>query len=185
MPYMDSREKIEATDVATLKVIRYPDPRLKEVCTPIDAVDGSVIVLAQRMSELMFAANGVGLAAPQVGVTVRLFIASPTFNADDLHVYINPKIVEKSGAANEEEGCLSFPNIFCKVKRAAKVTVEALGLDGLPFTRTVEGLHARIVQHENDHLDGVLLSDRMGSVARLAKRHALQTLEQEYADAVT
>jgi peptide deformylase len=182
MHQMNAREKIQAVDAATLQVICYPDPRLKEICTPIDEVDADVIALVHRMAELMFAANGVGLAASQVGVTVRLFIASPTFDADDLHVYINPRIVEKTGAANEEEGCLSFPNIFCKVKRAAKVTVEALGLDGQSFTRTVEGLHARIVQHENDHLDGILLADRMGSVAKLAKRHALQSLEKEYAD---
>jgi peptide deformylase len=179
---MNARKKIEAIDVTTLKVIRYPDPRLKETCAPIEVVDENVIALVHRMAELMFAANGVGLAASQVGVTVRLFIASPTFDSDDLHVYINPRITEKTGAVNDEEGCLSFPNIFCKVKRAAKVTVEALNLDGKPFTQTVEGLHARIVQHENDHLDGVLLADRMGSVAKIAKRHALQTLEQEYAD---
>jgi peptide deformylase len=182
MEQMDAREKIQAVDLDTLKVIRYPDPRLKESCTPIDVIDERVAALAHRMAELMFASNGVGLAASQVGVTVRLFIASPTFNSDDLHVYINPKIVEKSGSLNEEEGCLSFPNIFCKVKRSAKVTVEALGLDGKSFTQTVEALHARIVQHENDHLEGVLLADRMGSVAKLAKRHALQTLEQEYLD---
>jgi peptide deformylase len=179
---MNAREKIQAVDLTDLHVIHYPDPRLKEVCTPIDEIDATVAALAQRMSELMFAANGVGLAAAQVGVTVCLFIASPTFDKDDLHVYINPNIVEKSGAVNDEEGCLSFPNIFCKVKRAAKVTVEAIGLDGQPFTQTVEGLHARIIQHENDHLDGILLADRMGSVAKLAKRHALQSLEQEYAD---
>ncbi|MBN1943995.1 MAG: peptide deformylase [Phycisphaerae bacterium] len=179
---MNSREKIEAVNVKTLRVIRYPDPRLKEVCTPLDEVDGKTAELVQKMAERMFTANGVGLAAPQVGVTVRLFIASPTFNPDDLHVYINPNIVQVEGSLNEEEGCLSFPNIFCRVKRAGRVTVEALGLDGKPFTQTVEGLHARIVQHENDHLDGILLSDRMGSVAKLAKRHALQSLEKDYTE---
>ncbi|MBN1554558.1 MAG: peptide deformylase [Phycisphaerae bacterium] len=182
MRYMNAREKIQAIDVKTLEVIHYPDPRLKEVCTPLEVVDDSVRALAHKMAELMFTANGVGLAAPQVGVTVRMFIASPSFSPEDLYAYINPRIVETSGTLSEEEGCLSFPNIFCKIKRAGRVTVEAIGLDGQPFTRTVEGLHARIIQHENDHLDGILLSDRMGSVAKLAKRHALQSLEKQYAD---
>lgn len=179
---MNAREKIQSVDVETLRIIRYPDPRLKESCTPIEEVDDSVTALTNKMARLMFASNGVGLAAAQVGVTVRLFLASPTFDENDLHVYINPKIVEKHGSINDEEGCLSFPNIFCRIKRAEKVTVEALGLDGKPFTQTVEGLHARILQHENDHLEGILLADRMGSVAKLAKRRALQSLEQQYAE---
>jgi peptide deformylase len=179
---MNAREKIQAVDVESLQIVRYPDPRLKEVCTPIEEIDESVTALADRMARVMFTSNGVGLAASQVGVTVRLFVASPTFDENDLHVYINPKIVDKNGSANDEEGCLSFPNIFCKVKRAAKVTVEAIGLDGKHFTETVEGLHARIIQHENDHLDGILLADRMGSVAKLAKRNALHALEEEYAE---
>ena len=86
----------------------------------------------------------------------------------------------RSGLANEEEGCLSFPSIFCRIKRFRRVMVEALNLDGEPFTQTVEDLHARIIQHENDHLEGILLSDRMGSVAKLAKRRALQELESQY-----
>lgn len=179
---MNAREKIAAADLSSLRVIRYPDPRLKEVCTPVDVVEETVAALVRRMAERMFAANGVGLAAPQVGVTVRLFLASPMFLPDDLHIYINPKIVRREGVVSEEEGCLSFPGIFCKVKRAERVTVEALDLDGKPFTQTVEGLHARIIQHENDHLDGILLADRMSTVARLAKRHALQLLEQDYAE---
>ncbi len=178
---MNSREKIAAVPLDTLKVIPYPDPRLKEVCTPIDEVDDAVRALAEKMAELMFAARGVGLAAPQVGVSVRMFLASPTFQPGDLHVYINPTILAHEGVAHEEEGCLSFPNIFCKIKRYAQVTVEATDLSGRRFTQTCDGLHARIVQHENDHLEGVLLADRMGSVAKLTHRKALRQLEEEYA----
>jgi peptide deformylase len=179
---MTAKERIRAADLNSLVVLRYPDPRLKEPCAPIECVDGDVAALAEKMRDLMLASNGVGLAAPQVGVPVRLFVASPTFQAADFHVYINPRIVEGEGALHEEEGCLSFPGIFCKVKRYATVTIEARDRTGRVFTQTLSGLHARIVQHENDHLDGILLSDRMGSVARLAKRRSLRQLEDQFAE---
>jgi peptide deformylase len=177
---MTAEEKIRAADLPSLQVVHYPDPRLKEICTGIEGVDDSVRALIDRMFELMFASNGVGLAAPQVGVTVRLFVASPTFQQEDRRVYINPRIITTDGGQEGEEGCLSFPGIFCKVKRARSVTVEALDYHGEPFTETVEQLHARIIQHEGDHLDGVLLADRMGSVAKLANRKALTALESSY-----
>ncbi len=177
---MKSNEKIISADIETLKVIRYPDPRLMEICTPVDTVDEKVRALVEKMADLMFESNGVGLAAPQVGITVRLFIGSPTFEREDLHVYINPKIIEMEGADVCEEGCLSFPGIFSKIKRYAKVTIEATGLDGLVFTQTCQGLHARLCQHESDHLEGKLLVDRMGTVSKMGHRKALQTLVDEF-----
>ncbi|MCD4825153.1 MAG: peptide deformylase [Phycisphaerae bacterium] len=178
---MTAVEKIAAADLAALSIIKYPDPRLREMCTPIEAVDRDLLMLVGRMSELMFANRGVGLAASQVGVTVRLFLASPNFDPDDLHVYINPRILSGEGSASDEEGCLSFPGIFCKIKRRQKVVIEAIGLDGQVFQHTAEDLHARICQHELDHLDGQLLVDRMGSVARLAHRKSLAALEEQFA----
>jgi peptide deformylase len=178
---MDAREKISAADIESLQVIHYPDPRLMENCSPIETVDDEIRALAGRMRDLMFEAKGVGLAAPQVGVTVRMFLASPEFRPDETFVYINPEIVRTEGAMDGEEGCLSFPGIFCKVKRSAIITVRALGLDGEPFEQTLTELHSRIVQHENDHLDGRLLVHRMGSVAKLANRKALRSLEEEFA----
>ncbi len=180
MTYMDSQEKIRQADLETLKIIHYPDPRLKEMASPIDEVDDAVRQLATKMTDLMFAARGVGLAAPQVGVTVRLFLATPSFDRDDLHVYINPEIVRKDGSEEGEEGCLSFPDIYCKVKRAESIVIRATNLQGEVFEQELEELHARICQHENDHLDGVLLADRMSTVAKLANRKALRTLEAEY-----
>lgn len=177
---MESHEKIAQVDLDALKIIHYPDPRLKEMCTPITTVDDRVRDLATRMIDLMFAARGVGLAAPQVGVTVRMFLASPTFDREDLHVYINPEILEKEGTQDGEEGCLSFPDIFCKVKRAESVVIRATNLDGEVFEQEVDDLHARICQHENDHLDGILLADRMSTVAKLANRKALRGLEEQY-----
>ena len=178
---MDSKEKIRATDPQMLEVIRYPDPRLREVCTPIEEVDEDIRTLVRRMFALMFESHGVGLAASQVGVTVRLFVASLTSEPDDRHVYINPRILLAEGTQNAEEGCLSFPTIFCKIKRNQTVTVEATDMNGQRFRQTCDELHSRIIQHENDHLDGLLLVDRMGSVARLSHRKALQVLEERFA----
>jgi peptide deformylase len=180
---MTAKEKITTACDAldALEIIRYPDPRLKELCSPIETVDDDVRRLIDRMTDLMFDSKGVGLAAPQVGVSVRLFLASPSFRDDDLHVYINPAIVDSDGQATDEEGCLSFPQIFTKVKRARRVTIEALDRDGQRFTQDLEDLHARIAQHEGDHLDGVLLVDRMGSVAKMGHRKALAALEELYA----
>jgi len=177
---MDSSEKIKLADLSTLAVVKYPDPRLKEVCTPIEAIDEPLVMLVHKMWEVMLESRGVGLAAPQVGVTVRLFAASPSFSPDDLQVYINPKIVEASGTLEEEEGCLSFPQIYAKVKRSATVTVEAADLEGNIFQETCCDLHARIIQHELDHLDGRLLVDRMGTVAKLANRRGLKELEAQF-----
>ncbi len=174
MGLVESIEKIRQADLSSLEIIHYGDPRLKEICTPLEEVDDSVGALVERMFELMFASRGVGLAGPQVGVTVRLFIASPTFQQDDRHVCINPEIVW-------EEGCLSFPGISCKIKRRNIVTVRALGLKGEQFKQTREELAARIFQHEIDHLDGKLLVDRMGSIAKLTHRRALKELQQRYA----
>ena len=107
--------------------------------------------------------------------------ASPTFQQDDRHVCINPEIVWGEGWQNEEEGCLSFPGISCKIKRRNIVTVRALDLKGEQFEQTREELAARIFQHEIDHLDGRLLVDRMGSVAKLTHRRAVKALQHRYA----
>ena len=177
---MDSSEKIRLADLASLQVVKYPDPRLREICTPVETIDEPLIRLVERMWQLMLDSRGVGLAAPQVSVTVRLFAASPSFSPEDLKVYINPRIVEASGTVDEEEGCLSFPQIFTKVKRNATVILEALDLEGNTFQETCSDLHSRIIQHEIDHLDGRLLVDRMGTVAKLANRRALKELEAQF-----
>ena len=177
---MTSKEKIQTADISSLTVIHYPADPLRETATPIEEINGDIVALAKKMFELMLELKGVGLAASQVGVTVRMFCASPTFSPDDIHVYINPRIISVEGTVVEEEGCLSFPGIFCKVKRAQTVTISATGLDGKEFTQTVEGLHARICLHENDHLDGIVLLDKMGSVAKLANRKAIKALKEKY-----
>ena len=182
MERMNSEEKIKQADLRSLGIIHYPAPRLAEPATPISQFNEGLSRLAERMFELMFAARGVGLAAPQVGLAVRLFVASPTFDLNDRQVYINPQITHPEGTQEGEEGCLSFPGISCKVKRKKIATIRALGLNGSEFERTDEDLAARIFQHETDHLDGRLLVHRMGSVARLTNRRALKKLEEDYAN---
>ena len=178
---MSSAEKIAAADLPGLKVIHYPDPRLRETCEPVESVDEATRALVERMFELMFASRGVGLAAPQVGVTVRLLVASPTFEEHDRIALINPRIVAEDGWEDMEEGCLSFPGVYCKIKRRQTITVESLGLGGETTTQELEGFAARIVQHEMDHLDGRLLVDRMSQIAKLANRKILKQLEADLA----
>ena len=177
---MEPNAKIRQVDLAKLKVIHYPDPRLSQISTPVDVVDDGVRALAARMFELMFAAKGVGLAAPQVGITVRMFVASPTFDPADQRVYINPQLVQLEGEQEAEEGCLSLPDINAKIKRASFAVIRALNLQGEPFEETGEELVARVFQHEYDHIDGRLLIDRMGSVAKIANRRAIKSLEEDF-----
>ncbi len=180
---MSQDEKIAGLDVSKLRLIYYPDPRLQEICEPVrDPSAPGLRRLIERMWELILKHKGVGLAGPQVGVTVRLFVTSPTSQTNDLHAYINPRIISAEGSQEEPEGCLSFPGITCPIKRANIVTVEATRTDGQLFRETAEGLSARIIQHECDHLDGRLLVDRMGSVAKLTNRGALKQLEAEFAE---
>lgn len=186
MELMSSNAKIAEADLASLVVIKYPDPRLMQPSTPLGAgeIDDSVRALAQRMFVLMAEHRGVGLAAPQVGINVRMFVACPTGEDEDRRVYINPRITFVDGAQEEEEGCLSLPNVTCKIKRYLKATIAALDEMGHPFEEQGEGLVARIYQHETDHLDGRLLIDRMGSVAKLANRRSIKQLEEDFADRV-
>ena len=181
---MSPNEEIRAVSLPELKIVRYPDPRLRQECAPVeDPADPAIAALVERMFELMFAHRGVGLAAPQVGLGVRIFIASPEFEATDRHVYVNPRIMAVEDFQEGDEGCLSFPGIYCKVKRHNKVVVSAFDALGRPFQEAVQEFHARIVEHEVDHLDGRLLVDRMGSLAKLANRKALKELEEEFAGA--
>lgn len=178
---MTSIEKIAQVDVPSLHIIKYPDPRLKEVCTPLEKVDPAALrPLIDKMFELMYAAKGVGLAANQVGLTVRLFVASPSFEQDDRRVYINPRILSVDGWEEHEEGCLSLPGANGKIKRHSTVTIEATDLDGNAFQETGTDLLARIFQHESDHLNGQLIMDKMGSVAKLANRRIFKDLEEGY-----
>lgn len=149
-------------------ILHYPDPRLRQKGLPIERVTPELERLIDDMAETMYAAPGVGLAATQIGEQHRLFLIDVA--ADDepsnLLVFINPEIIVKQGEQCGPEGCLSFPGVSEDVKRAAKVTVRALDRKGQVFEIEAEGLLAVAVQHENDHLDGVLMIDRMGPLKK-------------------
>jgi peptide deformylase len=164
----------------SLHIIHYPDPHLRESCKPVTEFDGELVALVERMATLMVQGKGVGLAAPQVAITRRLFVMSPSGKRDDLRVFINPQIHEPSGTVEAEEGCLSLPGIDVQVRRAQRIQVAAQDLHGKSFTLELEDLPARIVQHETDHLNGVMIIDRMGPSDRIATRKTLRALEENF-----
>ena len=180
---MTASETIRQANLGELEILRYGNPLLVAPCALVEEFAEYLAALTERMFELMFQAKGVGLAAPQMGLSVRLFVACPSPDPADRRVYANPVVTAAAGWQEEEEGCLSLPGIASKIKRRASVTLRALDLAGKPFEQTGEGLLARIFQHEIDHLDGVLLVDRMGSLARMAHRRALKELLKRHAPA--
>ena len=174
-------DAIGKIDLSRLRIVKYPDPVLRRACVEVAEFGEDLRALAERMFALMYQARGVGLAAPQVGVPVRLFVFNPTGEpGKDEGVCVNPRLLEREGVVVEEEGCLSLPNVTCKVKRFARVTLQAQDLEGSVHEFRAGGLVARIFQHELDHLDGVLIIDRMSPVAKLANRRALRELEAAY-----
>ncbi len=170
-----------AKELQSLKILKYPDPRLRKPCEPVVDFD-EARVLAERMLELMKAAPGVGLAAPQVGVLRRMFVVSMPDEESSDKVFVNPTIHNVSGAKEAEEGCLSLPDIFVNVRRGLRCRIIARTLDNQPIECDAEELEARVWQHETDHLDGRLIIDKMGPGDRIATRKALRELEQQFAD---
>ena len=140
--------------MAILPILNYPDPRLHTVAKPVAEVDAFIRRLIDDMAETMYAAPGIGLAATQVDVHQQVIVMDISEDRSDLRVFINPRIVASEGAQDYEEGCLSVPGIYETVTRAGKITVQALGRDGQPFTLEAEGLLAVCIQHEMDHLRG-------------------------------
>jgi peptide deformylase len=179
---------------ADLVILNYPDPALRKRAKPIAEVTPLVRAVAQRMIELMRHAEGIGLAAPQIGLPWRLFVvdlpendersaaATPPTATKGPVVYINPSLTDPSGSLEPyEEGCLSLPDIRGDVYRPEAITITAIDLEGKRFTTTAAGLLARCWQHEFDHLEGVLIIDRMTQMSRLKNRPAIRDLERTLA----
>lgn len=170
-------------DIARLRIVQYPDPVLRTAGQALPAVTDEVRQVARRMLELMHQAPGVGLAAPQVGLGWRLFVANATKEPGDDRVYINPVLSDPSRELEDvEEGCLSLPQVNAQIRRPVGITIQATDLEGKRFTETSSELPARIWQHEMDHLDGILIIDRMAPIDRLANRRALRDLEKTWAE---
>jgi len=166
-----------------MKIVKYPHPALRHKSKPLPMIDKQVRLCAGRMLELMYESNGLGLAANQVAVPWQLLVMNDLADPeqkDHEHVLINPVILDFKGSQEGDEGCLSFPDLFQKVRRAKTVKVQAYNLDGQGIEIEASDLTARILQHEIDHLKGVLYIDNMGTIARLASRGTLRSLEREY-----
>lgn len=169
-----------SVDLQNLAIVHYPDPRLRKICEPVTEFDSDLKALVERMLELMHQGRGVGLAAPQVGVNLRLFVMNITGEKQDDLVLINPEIHDMHGVREAEEGCLSFPEVFAQVRRAAECTIKAQNVDGEPFELKGEDLLCRVWQHETDHLNGTLIVDRMGPGDKIATKKRLRELEASY-----
>jgi peptide deformylase len=150
--------------MAVLKVRRYGDPVLRRRATPVEAVTPEIRRLAEDMVDTMYDEVGIGLAAPQVGLSLRLMVVGDE-EGRGAQVLVNPAITDQGGTVTAEEGCLSLPGIFAQVTRSEWVVLEAHDLHGRPVSMTARGLRARVFQHEMDHLDGVLFIDRLEPVA--------------------
>lgn len=166
-------------------IVRYPDPQLMQICKAVDDDLERLVGLFEDMSDTMYAADGAGLAAIQIGVPVRMFIVDPVVagkSAEDPPVaFVDPQIIELSAEKQlGDEGCLSFPGIFVPIERSLRCKMRARDLRGNVFEVEGEGLFARAMQHENDHLDGRLLSDYVGRLKRkMIKRRLAREAEPE------
>ncbi|MEM1166417.1 MAG: peptide deformylase [Planctomycetota bacterium] len=189
-------------DPAELAIVYHPHPVLHRRAEPVDAVTDEVRAVAERMIHLMYDAEGIGLAAPQVALPWRLFVchvppfepgpgdppspdatdpgAPPASHPDPL-VFINPVITDRSRDLEPmEEGCLSLPGIRGEVRRPTRITMQATGLDGEPFTLHAGGLLARCMQHELDHLDGILILSKFARMDRMKTKREVEALEAKF-----
>jgi len=158
------------------KILQYPDKRLRNPGEPVREFGDALHTLIDDMAETMYAAPGVGLAAPQIGESVRLFIIDVATGEDepsDLRIFVNPEIVERHGDVVWEEGCLSFPGVHEEIARAERVKVRAQDRDGNAFELETDGLLAIAIQHENDHLDGKLMIDHLSVLRRRLVHRAM------------
>ncbi len=165
---------------AKLRIIHYPDPILREACAPVREFDERLKAVVDRMFEIMYEGNGVGLAGPQVAWPVQLFICNVTGEPRDRQVFVNPRLSELTGAIEAEEGCLSLPGVTVTKRRASHVVMDAEDLDGRPVRFLGTDLVARVWQHECDHLFGRLVTDVMSATDEIANRRAIRQLKQDY-----
>jgi peptide deformylase len=167
-------------DVDKCCMTRFPEPVLTQVAKPVESIDDSIKKLSEKMIDIMLESGGVGLAAPQAGVNLRIFVVSPDGTKENAKIYINPEIELSGPLESNDEGCLSIPGVFAKIKRYKKCTITATDLDGNTFTEEATGLLIRAFQHEYDHLEGIMIKDRMSQAARIASRKKLKQLQKDY-----
>jgi peptide deformylase len=166
-----------------LRIVQYPHPTLRHISKPLKRVDKELHGMVREMFDLMYEANGIGLAANQVDLPYRLFVlnlkSDPNLSEEE-HVFLNPVVTSRKGMAEGEEGCLSIPGLYAQVKRPERVTLNAYNLSGEEVNLELDGLFARAVQHEIDHLDGVLFIDRLSPTSVIEVRDALEDFEAQF-----
>ena len=170
--------------MALLPILEFPDPRLRTRAAPVATFDGELGQLIDDMLETMYAAKGVGLAATQVNVHQRILVADVSEEKNQPLVFINPQILSSADVGTMQEGCLSVPQVFEEVERAARVRVRARDRDGAVLEREFDGLLAVCVQHEMDHLDGKLFVDYLSELKRTRIRKKLEKDQRQRTDTV-
>jgi peptide deformylase len=172
-------------DVEKCRITHYPAEVLAKPAGPVEKIDDNIRRLVEKMTDIMLKNKGIGLAAPQVGVPLRLFIISLDGKKESVKVYINPTVTPISekpatSLSSTDEGCLSVPGVFTKIRRYKYCTVTATDLDGNEFTEEAQGLFARVLQHEYDHIQGITIANRMGTTAKIAHRRQLKKLIEQH-----
>ena len=166
-----------------MQIVQYGHPVLRWKSKPVQAITDDLRHIVREMFELMYAAKGIGLAANQVALPYRLFVVNVTADPaerDEEIVFLNPRIRKRKGSTSGEEGCLSLPGLYANVDRSEEVVIEAFDLDGEGFEMDLDDLAARVVQHETDHLDGVLFVDRLKGDARMMIEPKLLSFESDF-----
>jgi peptide deformylase len=167
-------------DYSKCQITHYPAKVLSKAALPVETFDDSIAELADKMIDIMIETKGIGLAGPQAGVNLRIFVISLDGTRESAKVYINPTIEPSGKLEPSEEGCLSLPNISGKVKRFTKCKVTAQDLEGNTFTEEGEELYARALQHEYDHLEGTLIKDKMSRIQMIGRNsRELKALEED------
>lgn len=178
-PYNSSAKPL----MPPMQIVRYPHPALRWKSKPVTSITAELRDIVREMFELMYASEGIGLAANQVNLPYRLFIlnlSGKREEKDQEHVFINPEIIRRKGTQEAEEGCLSFPKLYGQVRRSNEIVVEAFDLDGRGFELKIDDLGSRAIQHETDHLDGVLFVDKLSESSRREIAPTLSDFETQY-----
>jgi peptide deformylase len=164
-----------------MKIVNYPHPSLRYVARPLTAIDKKIERYIAEMLDLMYEGKGLGLAGPQVALPYQIFVMNlEPEQRDQGKAYINPVIIERKGSVEGEEGCLSFPGLFGKVRRAKIIRFQAYNLKSQLEEGFVSDLEARVWQHEVDHLHGELFIDKMGPIAKMASRGEVKRFERDF-----
>lgn len=165
--------------MATLEILSFPDSRLRIKAKPVVSFDTALLRLISDMKETMYTENGIGLAATQVNVHRQLLVVDVSTTRNQCRVYINPQLIQQDGTETCEEGCLSVPGIFAEVSRAKSIRVKAQNQDGTYFEEALEGLNAVCLQHEMDHLKGILFVDYLSPLKRQMVRKKLEKQKRQ------